>query len=102
MRMVGLMSLVTSSTIEQCAKKNNGLEGLMDSAEKCARKTVSFDPCLHRVHTMYVWQFAYRQARLAHWERIARDSARFSERIKSMELIISPILTIHYHHYHQP
>lgn len=40
---------------------------------------------------MYVWNFAYKQARKGQWETIARDSARFRRRIVATGLKISKV-----------
>lgn len=41
---------------------------------------------------MYVWSFAYKQARKGQWETIARDFSRFNRRIVAADLEISKVL----------
>lgn len=45
-----------------------------------------------KVHITHVWDFAYRQSRKGFWEEAARDRARFRNRIKNLEEVISPVL----------
>lgn len=45
-----------------------------------------------KIHTLYKWDFAYRQSRKGVWEEIARDRVRFQRRIQKMEKIISRVL----------
>ncbi|KAJ6644042.1 Protein phosphatase 1 regulatory subunit 15A [Pseudolycoriella hygida] len=44
------------------------------------------------VHTMVVWDYAYRAARKGKWEEAARDNARFSRRIDSLRPELEAIL----------
>lgn len=54
-------------------------------------KVLKFD--LHtQVYHLHVWSFAYKQARVGHWEQFARDRDRFNRRIKRVEPDISLIL----------
>lgn len=55
------------------------------------RKTVKFNEN-PEIHTLYVWQFAYLQARVGKWEQMGRDRVRFHERIMKINEIIEPIL----------
>ncbi|XP_018340254.1 PREDICTED: uncharacterized protein LOC108747348 isoform X2 [Trachymyrmex septentrionalis] len=54
-------------------------------------KKVSFDPT-PVVHVMVTWNYAYRAARRGPWEEIARDNERFKKRIKSIAIVLDPIL----------
>ncbi|XP_018398378.1 PREDICTED: uncharacterized protein LOC108776301 isoform X2 [Cyphomyrmex costatus] len=54
-------------------------------------KKVSFDPT-PVVHVMVTWNYAYRAARRGPWEEIARDNERFKGRIKSIAIVLDPIL----------
>ncbi|KAG5339528.1 PR15A phosphatase, partial [Acromyrmex charruanus] len=54
-------------------------------------KKVSFDPT-PVVHVMVTWNYAYRAARRGPWEEIARDNERFRGRIKSIAIVLDPIL----------
>ena len=58
-------------------------------------KTVKFDCDSPIVHTMYAWDFAYRNARRGHWEQIARDRERFRRKILQVAAIIEPVLKKH-------
>lgn len=62
--------------------------------KKNTRKKVSFakDSDLAKIQTIVVWDFASRSARKGPWEQLARDSARFKERIYRTEQALSPIL----------
>jgi len=42
---------------------------------------------------MWTWYFAHRQARIGEWETLARDRARFNDRINKLDTIISPVLS---------
>jgi len=42
---------------------------------------------------MRTWYFAHRQARIGEWETLARDRARFNDRINKLETIISSVLS---------
>ncbi|XP_076163399.1 protein phosphatase 1 regulatory subunit 15 [Ptiloglossa arizonensis] len=46
------------------------------------------------VHIMIQWDYAYRAARRGPWEQMARDRNRFKSRIKCIEHVLNPILTI--------
>ncbi|XP_018303567.1 uncharacterized protein PPP1R15 isoform X2 [Mycetomoellerius zeteki] len=54
-------------------------------------KKVSFDPT-PVVHVMVTWNYAYRAARRGPWEELARDNERFRGRIKSIAIVLDPIL----------
>lgn len=45
---------------------------------------LTFDP-IPKIHYMYTWDFAYRQARKSEWIRIAADRERFKQRILKFE-----------------
>ena len=45
---------------------------------------VTFDP-LVKVHQLYTWSFAYREARKSTWPILAIDRLRFQKRIKNFE-----------------
>lgn len=45
-----------------------------------------------KIHTMYAWSFAYKDARKDKWQQMARDRFRFKDRISKANEIISPIL----------
>lgn len=63
----------------------------MDSTSR----TVSFN-LKPEITELYVWQYAYREARKGKWEQTARDRHRFQRRISDLENVISPILTLHH------
>lgn len=44
------------------------------------------------MHVLRTWTFAYQQARKGEWEQNGRDRVRFHDRIKRIELTLSPIL----------
>lgn len=54
-------------------------------------KKVTFDPEV-KVLNMWVWSFAYSEARKNDWMQIAADQDRFKRRIHECNKIISPIL----------
>lgn len=58
---------------------------------KFGTRIVKFD-LKHTIHTMHTWQFAYKSARKDIWQQLARDHARFKNRIDEIDKIISPIL----------
>lgn len=45
-----------------------------------------------KVHRLIKWSFAYQSARKGEWEQIARDRERFSQRILSVQPILSQVL----------
>lgn len=53
---------------------------------------VKFDSNPHVVHNLYVWNFAYRAARIGIWMEAARDRDRFRRRIYELSKVIDPIL----------
>lgn len=58
------------------------------------KKTVSFETeeKLKKVHNLFVWEFAYRKARVGSWRSELTDRIRFQDRIKKVEPLISIIL----------
>lgn len=42
---------------------------------------------------MIVWSYAYQQARKGHWIQVGIDHHRFQRHIRTIEIIIAPILT---------
>lgn len=48
------------------------------------------------VQPMITWSYAYRNARRGPWEQYARDRARFSSRIATVEAVLNPILENHH------
>ena len=54
-------------------------------------KKVSFSN-KDKIYNMYVWKYAYKNARIGSWEIFARDRYRFQRRIKDCESILSKIL----------
>lgn len=58
------------------------------------KKKVQFmpDDQLTVVHSMFVWNFAYRQARKGTWEADALDRLRFQKRVKDLDEILTPVL----------
>lgn len=58
-----------------------------------ALRTVSFD-LKPKVNDLYVWLYAYREARKGKWEQAARDRHRFKSKIFDLEIVISPILRL--------
>lgn len=53
-------------------------------------KKVRFDSCV-KILNMYVWSFAYREARKSDWESVALDRCRFQLRKKRMEEMLAEI-----------
>ncbi|KAH8272908.1 hypothetical protein KR018_008590 [Drosophila ironensis] len=45
------------------------------------------------VHVMLAWDFAYRAARKSEWQVIARDRARFQQRIQRVAHFLDPVLS---------
>ncbi|XP_017045175.1 uncharacterized protein LOC108090826 [Drosophila ficusphila] len=45
------------------------------------------------VHVMLAWDYAYRAARKSEWQVMARDRARFQQRIKRISPILNAVLT---------
>ena len=41
---------------------------------------------------MFVWNFAYKQARKGTWEADALDRLRFQKRVKELDQILTPVL----------
>lgn len=56
-------------------------------------KNVKFSSKPPKIHTMIVWNYAYRAARKGGWEEAARDRTRFQNKIKQISTIIEHILT---------
>ena len=44
------------------------------------------------VHTMYTWDYAFRQARKGEWEIWSRDRGRFKKRVSSLEDVLFQVL----------
>ncbi|KAH8401404.1 hypothetical protein KR009_005275 [Drosophila setifemur] len=57
-----------------------------------AVKKVRFNP-KPEVHVMLAWDFAYRAARKSEWQVIARDRARFQQRIHRVAPFLNPVLS---------
>lgn len=72
------------NTIEMHKKNESGTEK--------PKKRVYFNP-KNTIHKLYVWNYAYWQARLDVWQQIARDNIRFKNRINELGKIISPSLS---------
>jgi hypothetical protein len=51
------------------------------------------DTSLETVHPLITWNYAYRAARCGPWVRIAGDRDRFMARIRSMEPLLSVVLS---------
>ncbi|KAL0099294.1 hypothetical protein PUN28_020099 [Cardiocondyla obscurior] len=62
-----------------------------ESTMQTKKKAVSFE-LTPVVHTIRAWDYAYRAARIGPWEQCARDRERFKGRIKSIALVLDPIL----------
>ncbi|XP_017070449.1 uncharacterized protein LOC108107432 [Drosophila eugracilis] len=45
------------------------------------------------VHVMFAWDYAYRAARKSEWQVMARDRARFQQRIKRISPILNTVLS---------
>lgn len=57
------------------------------------RKTVTFsEEKNNQVHFMYVWDFAYHQARQRFWETVALDRVRFQMRIRRSAVLLDWVL----------
>lgn len=58
------------------------------------KKKVHFKPDneLTTVHSMFVWNFAYKQARKGTWDADALDRLRFQKRVKELDQILTPVL----------
>ncbi|KAI4494399.1 hypothetical protein M0802_008891 [Mischocyttarus mexicanus] len=56
-------------------------------------KKVTFDlkPVVHR---MFMWDYAYRAARISQWQEVVADRNRFKQRILDCRLILDPILQV--------
>lgn len=67
------------------------------SVEKSLRpkKKVHFadNSLLTTIHFIIAWDYAYRAARISPWEMMARDSNRFRLKIRSLEPILSRVLS---------
>ena len=44
------------------------------------------------INKMYVWSFAYQEARKGRWHLLRVDNDRFRRRIDQIDCIISPVL----------
>ena len=55
------------------------------------KKKVTFNEEV-QVFQLYVWKFAYREARKSVWINESIDRMRFEHRIKKIEEILNPIL----------
>lgn len=56
------------------------------------KKIVRFDDSKNIVKILYVWLYAYQNARKSKWLEMARDRDRFNARIIKLSYIIEPIL----------
>lgn len=54
--------------------------------------SVTFDSNPPIIHRLYVWNYAYRNARIGKWMQAARDRDRFRRRIEELSIVITPIL----------
>lgn len=48
------------------------------------------------IHTLYVWNFAYKKARIGNWSQIYLDNQRFKSRCLNIETNIKYILSSSY------
>ena len=80
---------------EEC-KCTDDLVSTMTSGKTVPKqkKKVQFmpDDQLTVVHPMFVWNFAYKQARKGTWEADALDRLRFQRRVKELDEILTPVL----------
>ena len=58
-----------------------------------SQKFVSF-ASTNKICLLSKWSYAYRQARIGHWEEVARDRERFKRRVMNGESLLTPILDI--------
>lgn len=56
------------------------------------KKKVTFSNKPPEVHHMIAWSFAYTHARKSEWRQTYLDSIRFKDRIKAIEMVLTPIL----------
>lgn len=69
----------------------NGFNLINENGHGILKKNVKFN-LKPTMHLMYVWAFAYSQARKGDWEMVARDRIRFQRRIEKIRLKLDPIL----------
>lgn len=75
----------------ECRKKRkSSLSSCADDDDSAAEHHVHFNETI-RVHNLYVWEYAYKQARIGIWEQAARDNFRFQMRIQRTLDILQPI-----------
>lgn len=60
------------------------------TTNKKIKKQVNFDSNV-KILNMYVWRFAYQEARKSNWMRIAADRYRFELRKQKIELMLRKI-----------
>ena len=66
---------------------------MMELAQKTKTdKIVTFSSKLQKVHYLYTWDYAYRQARISKYEHMILDRIQFENRIKIANRIIGPVL----------
>lgn len=83
-------------------KSSELTKGCTSKSEKCKEgdhisimpKIVSFNETKNKVHTMYAWQYAYREARRSNWEMV--DRCRFQRRVQLVEELLKKYLTVDY------
>lgn len=57
-------------------------------------KKVTFNEDINKTYFLWIWTFAYNQARRNTWESAALDRIRFGQRIEEAALILNPILDL--------
>lgn len=69
----------------------SGSDCTLSVLAKNKKKTVSFNLNNNKVHNMYVWSFAYQDARKSDWLRNAADRYRFKLGKESFQIMLTKI-----------
>ncbi|CAH1957465.1 unnamed protein product [Acanthoscelides obtectus] len=82
----------SSGVTKKCTSKSN----MCNEGEHISiiPKTVSFNETKNKVHIMYAWQYAYREARRSNGEMA--DRCRFQRRVQLVEEVLKKYLTVDY------
>lgn len=75
---------------EDDAEELKACECSNDSSTSVKKVRFNMKP---EVHVMLAWDYAYRAARKSEWQVMARDRARFQQRIKRISPILNAVLT---------
>lgn len=82
------------NSLTENEQSNDSSVSIETNGKTKKKKKVHFMPDDHLVtiHQLFVWKFAYRQARKGTWEANALDRLRFKRKVMELEEILTPVL----------